>query len=283
MNVSKAPLASQESCAVSSSKLPKHISSVKHRKNTQEEIKVLAEQKGQNPEEQETRQTSRGIITITMRASSLLSSLLLLPAALASAAAAAADTQEPLSPIAAETTHKISIWTQPLIQVANLARHEKLAQIVYTYPSLNTTVNDYALPAFAAPEIPGGPALLADDEVVKLGFYSGKIGDEETWHGIATAAGSFKADKKKTLKLHLDAKGEVWHVSFTSVPKVVEPVAKGKKAAAVEEVKHEGDTLHVELLPVNRGAEPHLNKPVVVNKDGKPDVPEEEPKSFLQK
>lgn len=242
---------------------------------------MLPEQKVQKPGVRETYQTSKGITTTTMRASSLLSSLLLLPAALASAAAA--DTQEPLNPITAEKTYKISIWTQPLIEVANLARYEKLAKIVYTYPSLNTTVNDYDLPSFTVPETPGGPALLADDEVVKLGFYSGKIGDEETWHGIATAAGSFKANRKKTLKLHLDGKGKVWHVSFTSVPKAVEPVAKGKKAAAVGEVKHERDTLHVELLPVNKGAEPHLNKPVVVNKDGKPDVPEEEPKSFLQK
>ena len=212
-----------------------------------------------------------------MRPSALLSSLLLLPAALASTPADRSQT-----PLAATTkTYKISIWTQPLHEHPDLSHHEKLAKIIYTYPALNSTIDYYDTPSFLIPAAPGKPAPLAGDDIVKLGFYAGKIGDEDVWRGIVTAAGLFAGDRQKTLRLHLDAEGKVWHVGFHSVPKTADAAVKGKKAAADQEGA-ESDALHIELLPANEGPQPHLNKPVVINKEGKPEGGVEE-KTFLQK
>lgn len=223
-------------------------------------------------------------VTSTMRASTFLSGLLLLPASLIAAAEAVAPAvapappQAPLPPPPSAKTYKLTIYTQPLTSHASLSRYEKLAKITYTHSSNAnlTTISDYQPPSFLSP-----PVLAATD-AVKLGFYSGGIGDEETWHGVLTAAGNFERGVNKTLKLFLDEGGRVWHLGFSATPIAVVG-GKAGKGGKGEGVKEEGDKLNVEFVLPNKGLPPALNKPVVVNKEGKAEGEEEEQKSFIQK
>ncbi|KAI7237362.1 hypothetical protein KC330_g3216 [Hortaea werneckii] len=110
----------------------------------------------------------------------------------------------------------------------------------------------------------------ADDEVVRVGFKHSSAG---TWSGISTAASNFAAGKDKKLQLHVNANGDLYHVGFKASD------VGGSHGKTKESKK--GD-LSVEIVPVNKGTGPALNKPIVVNQDGSmPDKVEE--KSFFQK
>ncbi|KAI6841265.1 hypothetical protein KC342_g2405 [Hortaea werneckii] len=73
--------------------------------------------------------------------------------------------------------------------------------------------------------------------------------------------------------LHVNANGDLYHVGFKASD-------VGGSHGKTKESK-QGD-LSVEIVPVNKGTGPALNKPIVVNQDGSmPDKVEE--KSFFQK
>lgn len=198
-----------------------------------------------------------------MKATNLLSSLLLLPATLLTTAAATAD-QNKVPITNSDKTTTLSVYTQPL----NSAHSSKLASITYTYPSLNASVSDYTNPVFSP----------ADDSVVRLGFYASSLhgADESAWHGTVTSQSAL-SDGPKKLKLYLDDKGDVWHLSYSSLPTTTTTTTTTKTTTAGHE------TLHVELVPLQKGPQPHLNKPIVLNNQGKPAADQEDQKSFLQK
>ena len=153
--------------------------------------------------------------------------------------------------LSAKEERTIDIFAWPL----SSPKSQTLAKISYT--SANATVKSYT-----APKLPSG------EDVVRIGFYH----TSGSWSGIATAAENFNPGKEKKLLLNVNTAGEIYHVGFKAHD--VENI--GKKNPRTK------DELAVEVVKMARGPTPVLNKPVVLNADGKLDEKEPE-KSFLQK
>ncbi|KAK5169765.1 uncharacterized protein LTR77_005743 [Saxophila tyrrhenica] len=156
-----------------------------------------------------------------------------------------------LAPLAfADRTADIFAW--PL----SASSSQSLASC--TYNSTHATVKNYK-----PPTIPTG------DEVVRIGFHH----PDKQWSGVATAASNFGPGKDRTLLLHVDAKGELYHVGFKAT------LREGGSSSASGSGK---DGLDVEVVRAKEGQGPVLNKPVVLTAEGKVEGKEPE-KSFFQK
>ncbi|KAF2660478.1 hypothetical protein K491DRAFT_60552 [Lophiostoma macrostomum CBS 122681] len=84
------------------------------------------------------------------------------------------------------------------------------------------------------------------------------------WRGVLTSAASFEEQYKKKFTIHVDENGEPYHIGL------------GTSARGA------GDEVEVEVLKKTAGPQPALNKPIVLNEQGK--IATEEPqKTFLQK
>lgn len=213
-----------------------------------------------------------------MRCSALLSSLLL---ALTTPSLSLAD------PLTSEPSHSLTLYTSPLPS----GPLEQYARISYTYPSLNSTIDSRTTPSFLSSSS-SSSSPLPPTTPVKFGFFTNNNHhDPDAWVGILTSASQFAADREKKIKLRVDAAGKVWSAAFfsedaalaasTTTTKKTKK-AKGKGKTAQEAETEERDTLLVEVINVNKGPLMQLNKPVVVNKEGKKEGEEEE-KTFLQK
>jgi hypothetical protein len=112
------------------------------------------------------------------------------------------------------------------------------------------------------------PALPAGEEIVRIGFHHPSTG---SWSGIATAASNFADGKDKKLQLLLNEQGDVYHIGFKSLDLPSSSKGGSKK-----------DDMSVEVVPMKAGSTVHLNKPVLLNAEGKLDGAPEE-KTFLQK
>ncbi|KAG9379562.1 hypothetical protein A1F94_009918 [Pyrenophora tritici-repentis] len=84
------------------------------------------------------------------------------------------------------------------------------------------------------------------------------------WRGVLTSAASFSDQYHKKFVIHVDDKGEPYHIGFRT------------------RVKGSEEEVEVEIVKKNDGPKPVLNKPIVLNADGKVDGKEPE-KTFLQK
>jgi hypothetical protein len=105
------------------------------------------------------------------------------------------------------------------------------------------------------------------DDIVRVGLYDSAT---KQWTGTATAASSFAQGLGRKLTLHVDDNGEVYHAALSAYTLP----GKSKKK----------DVLDVEVVRKTPGAEPILNRPVVLNADGKVPQPEQtDERSFLQK
>jgi len=127
-----------------------------------------------------------------------------------------------------------------------------LLQISYDADQSTGTVVSYTPPLGA----------YTPDHLLRIGLHDTKL---DTWKGVVTSAASFAEEYKKVFVVHVDEKGEPFHVGFGTSPK-----GKGEQEVDVEIVKREA------------GPKPVLNKPVVLNAEGKLETQEPE-KSFLQK
>lgn len=134
------------------------------------------------------------------------------------------------------------------------ASSQTLAQI--SYNATHAEVKKYT-----APKIPIG------DDVVRVGFHH----PSGTWSGVATSASNFEPHRNRKVLLHLNIEGELYHIGF--------------RASNVQTSSKSGigkQELGVEVVQMQQGPTPHLNKPVVLNAEGNVDAKEPE-KSFLQK
>jgi len=105
------------------------------------------------------------------------------------------------------------------------------------------------------------------DEIVRIGLYDPST---KQWSGTATAASSFAPGLARKLTLHVDEDGNAYHAMLSAF----ELPGKSKKK----------DELQVEVIASRPGPQPLLNKPVVLNADGKvPQAEEKDQKTFLQK
>lgn len=151
---------------------------------------------------------------------------------------------------AVEPQKSVDIYAWPMSD----DRSQMLARAFY-----NTT--HAHIVGYAPPKIPPGDDLVR----VCFGHPSG------AWSGVSTAASNVMPGKHKKIQLHLNLEGELYHLGF--------------KASDMGSSSTTGTTdgeFSVEIVPMKRGPTPHLNKPVVLDAEGKVagEVPE---KSFFQK
>lgn len=126
-----------------------------------------------------------------------------------------------------------------------------LAQIEYDADQAVGTLASYTPPT----------GSYAADHLLRVGLTDSKTG---SWRGIITSASSFADQYHKKFTVHVDEKGEPFHVGFGT---------SGKGA---------GQEVEIEIVKRNPGPKPVLNKPIVLNAEGKLESKEPE-KSFLQK
>lgn len=165
----------------------------------------------------------------------LLSKLLLLPAAVASSV----------------TIYMQSVPTTSSPQTAVIPSPIPLVQISYDADQTTGTVVSYTPPQ----------GSHAPDHLLRLGLYDAK---SDTWKGVLSSAASFADEYKKRFVVHVDDKGEPYHVGFGTSEKAT------------------GEELEVEIVKREPGPKPVLNKPIVLNAEGRIDSKEPE-KSFIQK
>ena len=152
---------------------------------------------------------------------------------------------------AAQTDKQVDIFAWPL----SASQSQSLAKI--SYNTEQATVVSYS-----APKLPAG------EEIVRIGFHHPTTG---SWSGIATSAANLAEGKDKKIQLLLNEQGEVYHVGFKTSDWPTSAKGGSKK-----------DEMSVEVVPMKPASTIHLNKPVVLNADGKlAGQPEE--KTFLQK
>jgi hypothetical protein len=157
--------------------------------------------------------------------------------------------------VVAASPSTLTLYAWPL----DAASPSPLASIVLSH-SQTTTNLVASVRSFTPPPLP-----QADDGLIRIGLLDPST---NAWSGVATSAKSLAADVKKKISLHMDKNGNVYHVGFSASAK-----AAGEKADVV-----------VEVVSMAAGPEPLLNKPVVLNAEGKVDTPNpEDNKSFLQK
>jgi hypothetical protein len=126
-----------------------------------------------------------------------------------------------------------------------------LAQIEYDADQSVGTLASYTPPT----------GSYASDHLLRVGLSDPRTG---SWRGIVTSAASFSDEYHKKIIVHVDETGEPYHVGFSTT-------AKGS-----------GDEVEVEIVKRSPGPKPVLNKPIVLNAEGKLEGKEPE-KSFLQK
>lgn len=147
--------------------------------------------------------------------------------------------------VIAEVSTDVFYWPVGAIQPSILAR------IAYDPASLKSELLSYH------------PPTDARDGLVRVGLYTSTTTNSKQWIGSLVSVASLVGEDQPTLRLHLGPAGDVYHISASST---------GAKATGPQ----------VELVSSQPGAQPHLNRPVIVNPDGG-NTEEVVEKSFLQK
>lgn len=130
-----------------------------------------------------------------------------------------------------------------------------LAQIDYDANTSTGTLSSYTPPKVShSPENLLRIGLQTDSGLLKSGH----------WRGVVTSAASFDQDYKKKFTIHIDEKGEPYHIGFGTSE------------------RGGGDEVEVEVVKRAAGPKPALNRPIVLNAEGKLETKEPE-KTFLQK
>ncbi|KAI8936880.1 hypothetical protein NX059_006116 [Plenodomus lindquistii] len=126
-----------------------------------------------------------------------------------------------------------------------------LAQVEYDADQSVGTLTSYTPPT----------GSYSPDHLLRVGLSDPQSG---LWRGIVTSAASFSEQYHKKFVIHVDERGEPFHVGFGTSS------------------KSEGQEIEVEIVKRTAGPKPFLNKPIVLNAEGKLESKEPE-KTFLQK
>lgn len=148
----------------------------------------------------------------------------------------------------------VTVYVSPVPASGNtaaIASPVPLAQIEYDADQSVGTLVSYTPPT----------GSYAADHLLRVGLTDAKA---DSWHGVVTSAAGFSDQYHKKFVIHIDDKGDPFHVGFSTR-------AKGSE-----------NEVEVEILRKNAGPQPVLNKPIVLNADGKLGSDEPE-KTFLQK
>ena len=157
-----------------------------------------------------------------------------------------------LLPVAVASSITIYVSSVPVSpDTSTIPPQIPLAQVEYSVDQATGTLTSYTPPT----------GSYSSDHLLRIGFTDPKSG---AWRGIVTSAAGFSEKYSKKLVVHIDEKGEPFHVGFGTSAR--------RTAKEVE----------VEIVKRGIGPRPVLNKPIVLNADGK--IEEKEPeKTFLQK
>ncbi|KAF2019733.1 hypothetical protein BU24DRAFT_489633 [Aaosphaeria arxii CBS 175.79] len=158
-----------------------------------------------------------------------------------------------LLPFAVASTVTVYVQSVPASDNSKspLPSSTPLAQIDYDESTSTGTLASYTAPVGA----------YTPDHLLRVGLSDISSG---SWSGVVTSAASFAEQYKKKFVIHVDEKGTPYHVGFGTS-------ARGK-----------GKEIEIEIVKRAAGPAPALNKPIVLNADGK--IGEKEPeKTFLQK
>lgn len=130
-----------------------------------------------------------------------------------------------------------------------------LAQISYNPSTLDATLKSWTPPT----------EPLDSTTLLRIGLHDPSTPD--SWTGVATSASSLQPAYRKKLTLFTDGEGRVWRVGFAAF-------ARGGREGEEEVL--------VEVQGRKEGPRPVLNRPVVLNSEGKVEGAKEE-KTFLQR
>ncbi len=157
-----------------------------------------------------------------------------------------------LLPVALASSITIYVSSVPVsADTAAVSSPIPLAQVEYSVDQTTGTLTSYTPPT----------GSYTPDHLLRVGFTDPKSG---SWHGIVTSADSFSEKYSQKFTIHIDEKGNPFHIGFGTT------TLGAKKEVEVEVVRR------------GVGPKPVLNKPIVLNAEGKLEDKEPE-KSFLQK
>lgn len=159
-----------------------------------------------------------------------------------------------LLPVAVATSVTVYVSSLPAAdgsQSASLSSPIPLAQIEYDADTSTGILASYTPPK----------GSYSSEQLLRVGLDDPS---SSTWRGVVTSAASFADEYKKKFTIHVDEKGEPYHIGFSTS-------ARGQGAEA-----------EVEIVRRGVGPKPVLNRPIVLNAEGKIDSKEPE-KTFLQK
>lgn len=108
-----------------------------------------------------------------------------------------------------------------------------------------------------------------ENELVRIGVYDPVT---KAWRGTVTSASSFDPSVNGRLRININEAGEVWGASWHA--SLTKPLADSVPAGQ--------QTKQFDVVSMAPAPQPLLNRPVVVNPDGKVAEPEPE-KSMMQK
>lgn len=162
-----------------------------------------------------------------------------------------------LLPLAVAST--VTIYTQSLPSgersSAALPAPAPIAQIDYDASTFAASLTSYNPPTGA----------YTSQHLLRIGLLDTPT---NKWKGVVTSAASFADEYRKKFVLHVDERGEIYHVGFGTS-------GRGKSST-------EDNDVEIEIVTRVKGAQPALNKPVILNAEGKIEGKEPE-KTFLQK
>ncbi|KAF2191026.1 hypothetical protein K469DRAFT_719994 [Zopfia rhizophila CBS 207.26] len=160
-----------------------------------------------------------------------------------------------LLPVAVASSLTVYVHSLPAADGSQSSSHipgpVPLAQIDYDASTIAASLSSYTPPT----------GSYSPQHLFRVGLSDPKTGE---WRGVVTSAASFADDYKKKFVIHVDEKGGVYHVGFGTS-------ARGKD-----------DEVEIQVVKRASGPTPVLNKPIVLNAEGKLEGKEPE-KTFLQK
>lgn len=157
----------------------------------------------------------------------------------------------PVAVASSVTVFMQSVPASSSLQTAIIPSPIPLVQISYDADQTTGTVVSYTPPQ----------GSYASDHLLRIGLHD-KAPD--SWKGVVSSAASFGQEYKKKFVVHVDEQGKPYHVGFGASPKGT------------------GEEIEVEIVQRQAGPKPVLNKPIVLNAEGRIDE-KEPPKSFIQK
>ena len=157
--------------------------------------------------------------------------------------------------------HSATVYVWPF----SSSQPSKLAEITYDLKGYQLKSHNAVINQYAAPALPSSPG----NELVRIGVYDPVT---KAWRGTVTSASSFGPSVNGRLRINVNEAGEVWGASWHA--SMTEPVGDTMEAGQQNK--------QFDVVMMAPAPQPLLNRPVVLNPDGKVAEPEPE-KTMLQK